>query len=158
MRQMGIYRLDPPLVPVVAAPAALELEAGDALEVHHLEHLLGLGVDLDDVLLEGGDVGHVVVPPLPLLLLQLDGDAAHRRPLQPLHEMRDEAGDLVAQRLRGDQGDLETDGNGQVTPKLTVYTVKVSAIRNGHLISSPNFGNRIVSMPIGPIRVINTQK
>ena len=112
MRQMGIYRLDPPLVPVVSAPAALELEAGDALEVHHLEHLLGLGVDLDDVLLEGGDVGHVVVPPLPLLLLQLDGDAAHRRPLQPLHEMRDEAGDLVAQRLRGDQGDLETDGNG----------------------------------------------
>ena len=63
-------------------------------------------------LLELGDVGHVIVPSLPLLLLQLDGDAAHRRPLQPLHEMRDEAGDLVAQRLRGDQGDLKTHGDG----------------------------------------------
>ena len=145
MRQIGIYRLHPPLVPVVAAPAALELEAGDALEVHHLEHLLGLGVDLDDVLLESGDVGHVVVPPLPLLLLQLDGDAAHRRPLQPLHEMRDEAGDLVAQRLRGDQGDLGTDGNGQVT---LVYEVDSYGfpIRSGYLISNPNFRNRIESI------------
>ena len=26
------------------------LEAGDRLEVHHLQHLLGLGIDLDDIL------------------------------------------------------------------------------------------------------------
>lgn len=97
-----------PLVPVVSAPAALELEAGDALEVHHLEHLLGLGVDLDDVLFKSGHVGNVVVPPLSLLFLQLDRDAADCRPLQPLHEMRDEAGDLVAQGLGGDQGNLKT--------------------------------------------------
>ena len=44
------------LVPVVssaasaAAPGGGELEAGDALEVHHLQHLLGLAVNLDDVL------------------------------------------------------------------------------------------------------------
>ena len=100
-----------PLVPVVSAPAALELEAGDALEVHHLEHLLGLGVNLDDVLFQGGDVRDVVVPPLPLLFLQLDRDATDCRPLQPLHEMCDEAGDLVAQRLGGDQGNLKTYGN-----------------------------------------------
>ena len=115
------------LVPVVAAPAALELEAGDALEVHHLEHLLGLGVDLDDVLLEGGDVGHVVVPPLPLLLLQLDRDAAHRRPLQPLHEMRDEAGDLVAQGLGGDQGDLKTSGD-KVSSGSELYITNVLVV------------------------------
>ena len=79
-------------------------------------------------LLQLGDVGDVVVPSLSLLLLQLDGDAAHRRPLQPLHEMRDEAGDLVAQRLRGDQGDLETHGDGYVilVPKLTVEIFTVS--------------------------------
>ena len=111
MRQIGIHRLDPPLVPVVSAPAALELEAGDALEVHHLEHLLGLGVNLDDVLFQGGDVRDVVVPPLPLLFLQLDRDATDCRPLQPLHEMRDEAGDLVAQGLGGDQGNLKTYSN-----------------------------------------------
>ena len=62
-------------------------------------------------LLQSRDIGDVVVPSLPLLLLQLDRDAAHRRPLQPLHEMRDEAGDLVAKGLGGDQGDLKTNGD-----------------------------------------------
>ena len=33
------------------------LEAGNRLEVHHLQHLLGLSIDLDDVLEES--VGHV---------------------------------------------------------------------------------------------------
>ena len=33
------------------------LEAGNRLEVHHLQHLLGLSINLDDVLEES--VGHV---------------------------------------------------------------------------------------------------
>jgi len=44
--------------------------------------------------LESGDFGNVVVPPLPLLLLQLDGDAADGGALQPLHQMSDEPGNL----------------------------------------------------------------
>ena len=33
------------------------LEAGDGLEVHHLQHLLGFSINLDDVL--GKNMGHV---------------------------------------------------------------------------------------------------
>ena len=46
-------------------------------------------------LLQGGDVGDVVVPSLPLLLLQLDRDAAHGAPLQPLHQVGDKPGNLI---------------------------------------------------------------
>jgi hypothetical protein len=69
---------------------------GDGAEVHHLEHVLGLAVHLQDVLFEGGDVGYVVVPPLTLLLLQLDGDPAHCGALQPFHQVGDESADLKA--------------------------------------------------------------
>jgi len=67
---------------------------GDGAEVHHLEHVLGLAVHLEDVLFEGGDVGDVVVPPLTLLLLQLDGDPAHRGALQPFHQVGDKSANL----------------------------------------------------------------
>lgn len=33
------------------------------------------------------DLWYVVVPPLPLLLLQFDGDSSDRTPLDPLHQM-----------------------------------------------------------------------
>ena len=46
-------------------------------------------------LLKSRDVGDVVVPPLPLFLLQLDGDAAHSAPLQPLHQVGDKPGNLI---------------------------------------------------------------
>ena len=46
-------------------------------------------------LLQSGDIGDVVVPPLPLLLLQLDGDAADGAPLQPLHQVGDKPGNLI---------------------------------------------------------------
>ena len=62
-----------------------QLEARDALEVHHLQHVLGLGVDLDDVQLEGGHVRNVVVSALALLFLQLDGDTSDGGSLETLH-------------------------------------------------------------------------
>ena len=46
-------------------------------------------------LLKSRDVGDVVVPPLPLFLLQLDRDAAHSAPLQPLHQVGDKPGNLI---------------------------------------------------------------
>ena len=46
-------------------------------------------------LLKSRDVWDVVVPPLPLFLLQLDGDAAHSAPLQPLHQVGDKPGNLI---------------------------------------------------------------
>ena len=47
---LGQYR---GLVSVISGPAVGgHLESRNALEVHHLQHLLGLGVNLDDVLQE----------------------------------------------------------------------------------------------------------
>ena len=62
-----------------------QLEARDALEVHHLQHVLCLGIDLDDVQLEGGHVRNVVVSALALLFLQLDGDTSDGGSLETLH-------------------------------------------------------------------------
>merc|ERR1712012_1197199 len=76
-------------IPGLQMTSSGHLEAGNRLEVHHLQHLLGFSINLDDVLLKSRDVGDVVVPPLPLFLLQLDGDAAHSAPLQPLHQVGD---------------------------------------------------------------------
>lgn len=125
------------LVSVVSATASPgaggELEAGDVLHVHELEHLLGLGVDLNDVLLQGGNVGHVVIPTLPLLLLQLDGDTPDGGALQPLHEMRDEAGDLVAQRLGRDQRHLLDDALVRVEIQVQLGVVLLNDDSRGLL-------------------------
>ena len=68
--------------PSSGAPSLIVNAPGLVPDVHH-PHLL-----------EGGDVGDVVVPPLPLLLLELDGDAPDGAPLQPLHQVSDEPGNL----------------------------------------------------------------
>merc|ERR1719509_483256 len=74
-----------------------------------LEHLLGVSVHLNDVLLESRNIRNIVVTSLPLLLLQLDGDATNSGALEPLHEMGDEASDLVAEGFGGDESDLLDD-------------------------------------------------
>lgn len=66
-----------------------QLQTGDVVVVQQLQHVLGVRIDLDDVLLQSGHSGHVVVATLALLLLQLDGDAAHLRVTQTAHQMRD---------------------------------------------------------------------
>lgn len=51
------------------------------------EHVLGVRVDLDDVLFQGGDLRNVVIPPLTLLFLKLDGDSTDSTLLDTLHKM-----------------------------------------------------------------------
>jgi hypothetical protein len=51
----------------------------------------------------------VVVLPLPLLLLKLEGDSADGSTLDPLHQVGRESGNLVAETLGRDDGDLITD-------------------------------------------------
>lgn len=46
-------------------------------------------------LFQSRDIWDVVVPSLPLFLLQLDGDASHGGPLEPLHEVSDKPGNLI---------------------------------------------------------------
>ena len=59
---------------------------------------LGVGVDLktSDARVEGGDLGHVVVLALTLLLLELEGDATDGALLDTLHQVGRETSDLVA--------------------------------------------------------------
>ena len=112
----------------------------------HLQHLLGLWINLHNVFLQSRDLGEgrettpneaapsngqsyyirdVVVTSLPLLLLELDGDASHWTLLDAPHQMRHEPtvgcalfrmtrhcpfgfspGDLVPEPLAGDYGDV----------------------------------------------------
>ena len=67
---------------------------------------LGVGVDLQGVGVdvEGGDLGDVVVLALALLLLELEGDAADGALLNTLHQVCCEAGNLVPEAFRGNDG------------------------------------------------------
>ena len=49
----------------------------------------------DTHLLQLRDIGHVVVPSLPLFLLELDGDTSHGASLQSLHQVSDKPGNLI---------------------------------------------------------------
>jgi hypothetical protein len=65
---------------------------------------LGVRVDLQSSRrrgVESRNLGDVVVLPLSLFFLQLEGDATDGPLLDTLHEMGGEAGDFVAQPLRG---------------------------------------------------------
>jgi len=96
------------LVPESGAVTGGELD-GDGCKVHHLQHLLGLGINLDNILFKSRDVWNVVVPSLPLFLLQLDGDSPNGAALKTLHQMGDESSDLVPQRLGGNESNLLDD-------------------------------------------------
>uniref|UniRef100_A0A6G5A4P3 Putative secreted protein n=1 Tax=Rhipicephalus microplus TaxID=6941 RepID=A0A6G5A4P3_RHIMP len=77
------------------------LKAGDASHVQCFHHLHGVTVHLNDVLLQGRHLGHVVVPPFPLFFLQLDGDAPHWSTLDALHQMSHKTSNLVFNFLLG---------------------------------------------------------
>ena len=49
----------------------------------------------DTHLLQLRDIGNIVVSPLPLFLLQLDGDASDCASLQTLHQVSNEPGNLI---------------------------------------------------------------
>ena len=79
-----------------------------------LEQVLGLLVDVERAGLavlgevERGDLGHVLILALTLLFLELEGDTADGAELDTLHQMCGVAGNLVAEALGGDDGDLVT--------------------------------------------------
>lgn len=101
----------------VAAARALEggLRRDDvdveSVEAEGLEQVLGLRVDVDGdaLVVEGRDIRDVVVLALALLLLELERDTRNRATLDALHQVRREAGNLVAQALRRDDGNLVAD-------------------------------------------------
>lgn len=80
-----------------------QLESTNVVEVQKLQHLLGVGIDLNDVLLQGGNGGHVVVTTLTLLLLQLNGDTTHLGVTQAAHQV----------------GNITEDGKSKLIPCCT---------------------------------------
>ena len=76
-----------------------DLDAGKLAKAEALQEGGSLGINLNRVELEGRLGGHIVVLALALLLLQLEGDAAHGPLLDAAHQMGGEAGNLVAQAL-----------------------------------------------------------
>lgn len=77
-----------------------------------LEQVLGLAVDVKlaglGVLgeVQGRDLRDVLVLALTLLLLKLEGDTADGTTLDTLHQVGGVAGNLVAEALGGNDGDL----------------------------------------------------
>lgn len=69
------------------------MESSDVVELEHLQHLLGLWVNLDNIVLQSRDLRNVVVSALPLLLLQLDGDTTYLTVPKPLHQVSDKSND-----------------------------------------------------------------
>lgn len=79
-----------------------------------LEQVLGLAIDLEKTTLvvagvEGRDLGDVLILALALLLLKLEGDAADGTALNALHQVRGVTGNLVAETLGGNDGNLIAD-------------------------------------------------
>ena len=65
---------------------ASDLHSGNA-HLHGLEHLVGLSIHKDLLLLKGRVLGDEIKTTLSLLLLKLQGDATHRTSLDSLHEV-----------------------------------------------------------------------
>jgi len=80
--------------------------SGEVSKVQGVQELLGVGINLNGLGVDRGHVGHPVVTALALLLLQLEGDTADGSLLNTPHQVSGEAGNLVAEALRGDQRNL----------------------------------------------------
>ena len=99
-----------------------DLDVGDLIKAGGLDHLQGVLIDLNRLLVDGRDLRHEVHALLALLLLELKRDAAHGTTLDALHQMGREARDLVAELLRRDERDflddllvdLEVEGEARV--------------------------------------------
>ena len=89
---------------------------------------LGVGVDLErvDGDVEGGNFRNVVILALTLLLLQLEGDTTDRAALDALHQVSCEAGNLVPETLRRDNG-LGKDMHEDRFPELTIRNIRTTS-------------------------------
>jgi len=54
--------------PIVLYHGLGDLEAGQLVEVHHLQHLSGLGINFDNILLQSRYIWHIVISALSLFL------------------------------------------------------------------------------------------
>jgi len=100
---MEITRL---VSPVLVSRWLNKLENRDVAELEHLKHLLGLGIDLNDVVLESGNLRYVVVSAFSLFFLKLDGDSTNLAVTEPLHQMRNKPSDFVLEGFARNDSDF----------------------------------------------------
>lgn len=84
------------------------------IETKALEEILCIGIDfelsgLGLAEVEGRNFGDVLIFSLTLLFLELEGNTTNRTTLNTLHQMGSITGNLVAETLRGNDGDLIAD-------------------------------------------------
>lgn len=104
---------------LVGTGTALEsaLLGSNSLNLHTLQilipkarqHLIRSLIHIHTLSNQGRHFGNIVILPLTLLLLQLEGNTADGTLLNAAHQVGGEAGNLVAKALRGDDGDLTGD-------------------------------------------------
>jgi len=87
---------------------------GDGVEAEALEEVLCLNIDVELSALvlgniEGRDFGDVLILAFSLLFLELEGDTTDGTTLNTLHQMGCVSSDLVAETLRGNNGNLIAD-------------------------------------------------
>lgn len=100
----------PRFPPIGGGRGLNHLQMADAGHVERLQHLLGVGVNFEDILLvDVRDLRDVIVTALSLFLLKFDGNTSDWSPLDPFHEMSRETSDLVPQSFRWNDGDLFGD-------------------------------------------------
>lgn len=83
---------------------------GNTLEItkiNRLKEISSVGINIDNIDIEDRLLWDEVKTTLTLLLLELEGDTTDRATtLDALHQMGDETGNLVAETLRWDDGNL----------------------------------------------------
>ena len=103
------------------AAALLQGHAGKVSHVERLEHVHGVTVNLDGLHRERGLVGDEVHAALTLLLLKLEGDAAHGATLDALHKV------LRERDERKGRGQVDARGTTQALYRGDCWTRKKAA-------------------------------
>lgn len=73
-----------------------QLKSSDVVELQHLQHFLGLRINLNNVVLQSRNLRNIVVSAFPLFLLQFDGNTTYLTMPKPLHKVSDKSRNLVA--------------------------------------------------------------
>jgi hypothetical protein len=100
-----------------------------------LNHLLSVSIDVDGLSVDLRLLGDEVHSSLSLLLLELEGDISDRTLLDSLHQVSDEAGNLVSKSLGGDDSNLLGNLLVQLEVQSELLVVLLNNVSGGSLNS-----------------------
>ena len=85
------------------------LQSTDTGKIKHFQHLLSVEIDFNNIMLQSGNFGHIIVFSFTVFFLQFDGNTSDLRVPEALHQMCNEVSDFVTQRFGGNDSDLFAD-------------------------------------------------